>query len=116
MRRIAHQRHPSDGPSRERVAVVERPTICSINRANDRADLGMPSFEFLERVGDFALRGPRFDAPFAGSDRDPVVIARAGTDEIVYKVMVRPPPDGSHDLEPEMCYALRRNQPAICDV
>ena len=67
MRGIAHQRHASDLPSREQVAIIERPTIGRIDRPDDLANLWMPSLESLERVGHFALRGPRFDASFAGS-------------------------------------------------
>jgi len=55
MRGIAHQRHASDRPSRERVAIIERPTIGRIDRPDDLADLRMPSLEFLERVGHFAF-------------------------------------------------------------
>jgi hypothetical protein len=67
MRGIAHQRHASDRPSRERVSIVKRPTIGRFNRADDLADQRMPSREFLERIGHFALGSSRFDAPFAGS-------------------------------------------------
>ena len=90
--RVAHQCHASNGPSRERVAAVERPTIGGINRADNRADLRMPSLEFLERIRHLAPGGPRLDAPFAGSNRDPIEVARAGANKIVNEVMVRPPP------------------------
>ena len=49
MRGIADQRHASDRPSRERVAIIERPTIGRIDRPDDLANLRMPSLEFLER-------------------------------------------------------------------
>jgi hypothetical protein len=116
VRRIAHQRHAPDGPMRERVAIVKRPTIGRINRADNLADLGMPSLEFLERVGHFAPGGPRLDAPFAGSNRDPVQVARAFANKIMNEVMVRAPPHGSPDLDPEVCHPRCRNQSAISHV
>ena len=73
----------------------------------------MPSFEFLERVGDLAFGGPRLDPPFAGSDRDPIVITRAGADIVVNEVMARSPPCGDRELDPEMRDAIRGNQTAI---
>ena len=113
MRRIAHQRDAPDGPSRQRVAVVERPSIGRLNCADDRADLRMPSFELLERVGNLALRGPRLDAPFAGSERDPIVVTGAGADIVVNEMMVGSPPHVGRDLDSEMRHAIGRNQPAI---
>src|ERR1700689_2197736 len=92
MPRIAHQRDAPDGPSRQRVAIVERPPISRLDGADDRADLRMPSFELLERVGHLAPGGPRLDPPFAGSERDPVQVARAFANKIMNEVMVRPPP------------------------
>src|SRR5277367_1247048 len=54
MRRVAHQSDATNGPSRKLVAVVKRPAIGRLNRADDRADLRMPSFELRERIGDLA--------------------------------------------------------------
>ena len=67
MRGIAHQRHASDRPSRERVAIIARPTIGRIDRSDDLANLRMPSLEFLERSATSPFAVHDFDAPFAGS-------------------------------------------------
>src|ERR1700738_1216769 len=37
-----------------------------------------------------APSGPRLDAPFAGRNHDPIEVARAGANEIMNEVMVRP--------------------------
>ena len=116
MRRVAHKRDAPDGPSRKRVAVVERPSIGRLDCADDRAHLRMPSFELLQRIRDFALGGPRLDAPFAGSDGDPVVITRAGADVVVDEVMAGTPPRDGRHLDSQVRDAIRGNQPAIGDV
>ncbi len=116
MRRIAHQRDASDGPSWKRIAVIERPSIGRLSRADDRVNLRMPSFELLERVGDLAPGCPRLDAPFAGSERDPVVVTGAGADVVVDEVMVGAPPYVRRELDSEMRDAIGGNQSAISDV
>src|SRR5580704_968630 len=73
----------------------------------------MPSFELGERIGNLALGGPRLDAPFAGSDRDPVVITRTRTDIVVYEVMPRSPPGNGGDLDSQLLHAISGNQTAI---
>src|SRR5580692_11507742 len=76
----------------------------------------MPSFELFESVGHLALGGPRLYPPFAGSERDPVVITGAGAHIVVNEMMLRPPPYVGRDLKSEMRHAIGRNQSAISNV
>src|SRR5271156_2168527 len=113
MRRVAHQRDAPNGPSRKFVAVVKRPAIGRLNRADDRADLRMPSFALRKSIGDLAFGGPRLDAPFAGSDGDPVVITRPRANIVMNEVMPRSPPGNGGDLDSQLLDAIRGNQTAI---
>ncbi len=76
----------------------------------------MPSFEFLQRVGEFPFRGPRFDAPFAGGNGNPIQITRAFADEVMHKVMVWAPPGRRFNRDTKIGNALRRHQSSIGDV
>src|SRR5258708_3430804 len=73
----------------------------------------MPSFELLERVCDLASGGPGLDAPFAGSDRDPIVVTGAGANIVVNEMMLRPPPYVGRKLDSQVRYSIGGNQPAI---
>src|ERR1700693_2187145 len=76
----------------------------------------MPSFELLERVGHPPLGGPCLAPPFAGSERDPVVVTGAGAHIVMNEMMLRPPPYGGRDLKSEMRHAIGREPSAISNV
>src|SRR3954471_7067861 len=72
---VAEQRDAAFAPSRQRLALEDRPLVAIRTRVEHRAYFGVEAGEGCAQFGDIAFGGPRFR-------RDPVLALRLAGDEV----------------------------------
>src|ERR1700730_11742652 len=89
---VAEQRRAADRPTRQRLAIEQRPDEAGVGRGDDAPDLWVPALEGGEGTGNQGAAGPGLAGPAVVLSPANEIEEPPARDEVVHKMGAGPDP------------------------